>query len=214
MQHITQELRESLTQPVEPTPSHISHSEHRRHRTPPTHATVRNTDEPVGYDSPAVQHALEDLQAEHDARGGDEGSAKRIRGALADVRGHITANHVVDTARTTTSAIHDTLDTTTEQIQPSSFEEEDDDNDGVIELDESELEEVRHVTVDGRTISVGDTVEIKRSNGNGSVQYEVTNITSEDGPERLILRSLDGRIDAFKDVQRLRNDPTTFQIIQ
>lgn len=69
------------------------------------------------------------------------------------------------------------------------------------------------IEVAGKTISKGDVVDIANKKGE-MVQYKVTNIVlNDDGPSRLILQSLDGKINTFKDLNTLNKKPESFRVL-
>jgi hypothetical protein len=81
-----------------------------------------------------------------------------------------------------------------------------------IESQKNESTNYTNVYINGTKIRTGDAIQIVSKSGK-QIQYTITQITSANGPKRLILRSLDGKINTFKDIKTLEKNPLSFSLI-
>lgn len=73
--------------------------------------------------------------------------------------------------------------------------------------------ETTTVDVLGTTINKNDIIDVANKKGR-MVRYRVMEIKLNDGsPNRLILKSLDGKINTFKDITTLEKNPTSFHVL-
>ncbi len=233
LQTITNQLRTVLTTPEQMTRVQTNSRQHQRKvvadRPTPTSNTIVHWGR-LGNDKPVARIPITippPQIAIHIPRMTAPTMAPPTPRVATEMTKHTTANTVIhsDIPRPTPAEINAVFDQINagplssprepnmlQNIEDSTQSIDNNDN-TTTELTDADIQEVEHVRIGNVVIAQGDTIELTSKNGN-VIRYTVQDITSEDGPERLILRSLDGKINTFKDTSTLRNNPSSFTIVQ